>query len=117
ELRKMKNFKSTTIKSIIGSCKLIIEVPHQRPASIYDTNMRLTDYISESSSQRLRDSLQDLNHSNIINNLGELKEVVDYGCDRHQGARKYSIIKNWASENLTGSQYLWLMGERKSNND
>lgn len=111
---KMKTFKSIKIKDVIGSSKLIIEVPHQRPASLYDTNLKMTDFISESSNQRLRDSLRDLNHSEVITTLGQLLEVYNNRCNFHQGYRKQILIKNWASANLTDAQYLSLFGERKS---
>lgn len=110
----MRSFKSTTIKSIIGSSKIIIEVPHQRPAMMYDTNKSLTDYVSDNSNTRLRDALQDNNHTEIVATLGHLKDVLDFNCNRHQGHRKRWLIKEWAKENLTGPQYLWLTGERKS---
>lgn len=110
----MKTFKSTTIKSIVGSSKLIIEVPHQRSAFLYDTNMKLTDFVSESSSDRLRDALNDLNHSEVITTLGELSAVYFNRCNCHQGFRKASLIEAWSAENLSGAQYLSVFGKRKS---
>lgn len=112
----MKTYKSVKIKDILGTSKLIIEVPHQRPASIYDTNLKLTDFISESSNMRLREDLRDKNHAHVIYTLGELIDVYNNKCNCHQGHRKHLLIKNWANKHLSNEQYLSLFEERKSKN-
>lgn len=112
----MKTFKSTTIKSIIGSSKVIIEVPHQRSANLYDTNLKMTDYISDNSTTRLRESLSDLSHAFVCRTLGDLMDAFNSSVG-HQQNRRQILIKRWCIENLTGAQYLSLFGEMKSKND
>ncbi len=112
----MNTFKTTTIKSIIGSSKLIVEVPHQRPAFIYDTNLKMTDFVSERSNNRLRDDLRDNSHYFVMKNLQNVKDAYESTVG-HQMGKRQVIIKKWCAEYLTGPQYLFVFGERKSNND
>lgn len=110
----MKNFKSTKINSLGFASKLIIEVPHQRPAFMYDTNLKMTDYVSESSNNRLRDNLRDNSHNFVCKTLGQLQDAYKSTIG-HQAHNRQSLIKNWCTENLTEPQYLWFFEERKSN--
>lgn len=108
----MKAFKSTSIKSLIYSTKLIIEVPHQRPAFLYDTSLKMTDFVSENSNDRLRDDLRDNSYNFICKNLGELQDAYTNTIG-HQAHKRQRLIKEWCIENLSGPQYLWFFGERK----
>ncbi len=112
----MKTFKTVTIKSILGDSKLIIEVPHQRSVEIYTTNLKATDFSSEDSTVRFRDYLKDLSHSFVCKNLGDIKSAYESTIG-HQSYKRKSLIKHWAYEMLTGPQYLWVFGERKSKQD
>jgi hypothetical protein len=85
-------------------------VPHQCTAYIYDTNLRLTDFISESSNTTLRDELNDMNHSDVMATIGDLKRVYDFGCKAHQGCKKEALIEKWSKENLSPEQYMYVIG-------
>jgi hypothetical protein len=112
----MKTYKTTTIKSLCYESKLVIEVPHQRPASLYTTNMKANDFISDNSNVRFKDSFGDLSHSFICKNLSDLEYAYNNSIG-HQSYLRKKLIKKWANEYLTGAQYLSIFGERKSNDN
>lgn len=110
--------KSTKIKNA-GKCfdsKLVIEIPHQRQASIYTTSLKLTDYVSESNSDRFRDSLADLSGYKIMKTLGDIKEVLNYGNPHHQHYRVIAILKQWCESNLTDEALSFLEIEKSNEN-
>jgi hypothetical protein len=97
--------------------KLVIEIPHQREATIYTTSMKMTDYVKESSNDRFRDSLADLSGYKIMKNLGDIKDVLNYGNPHHQHYRVKAILQSWCEMNLypEALQFLGIETEIEAN--